>query len=380
MCKRITGLFLALIFSFFCFNQSSALSPSRATYCKIMAHWTIDMLKQHKDAIVATLFTQAIAAGMLMLMEKGRAVIAGNATRTFVIRDYAQCPAEMGLLAPGTDHEEIQEIIELFRHPERLAAFNVPMEKGLIISGPEGSGKKSHAYSIARNGNARIIVCSAATLINENMGSGAKSIIEFFQRAQSRSIMYRLKRLIVSPLAWLCMVKQGPEVPTIALLTNLEAIARPREGDINTEDTARKQERENTLQALMTELDSSHNVFFIGTTSLLKCQLDSAIGDRPDRARTVDMKNLTEKQRASVLTFCRTRSEQCPFSEKFNGNGTGFASFARKIAQNATPAVLKATINRAVQRYMQTGEVVPRKNLVSAYLSVEPQNCLEAAR
>lgn len=383
MIYRKSGLFLMIVFSFTYVNSLMSLSTC-AHGCRVAGRFALDTLKAHKEAIIGAIAAQLVVTSLVMFVEKGKAFALGDPTRSraFEVQDYKQCPHGKGLIAPETVHPEVNQLIQLINHPEPLIEMNrncegkITVDRGMLLCGPNASGKTEHAFKFAKEIGAPVLYANAAVLVDAAQGSGAKAIHDYFKRAAHRSIISIIKNRFLSALAWLHIIRQRHEKPTVAIIENVQAIARPRESDIRGDDAVQKLEREKTFDQLLYELDKLQdnnvlpNVFFIGISNFPLRILDSALGVRPQRARMVELSGrLNDERRKQILKYHRNRFLGCRFAEEFDSEA-GFDNFVAEVAQTNNPGILRQTIETAVSKSAFDNQPVTRQRLDEAYQSL----------
>ncbi|KAI0198854.1 peptidase family M41-domain-containing protein [Astrocystis sublimbata] len=157
--------------------------------------------------------------------------------------------------------EELQDMVEFLRNPERFSQLGGKLPKGILLVGPPGTGKTLLARAVAGEAGVPFFYMSGSEFDEVYVGVGAKRVRELFAAAKSKS-------------------------PAIVFIDELDAIGGRR----NARDAAYVKQ---TLNQLLTELDGfdqSANVIIIGATNFPEL-LDKAL-TRPgrfDRHVTVDL-------------------------------------------------------------------------------------------
>jgi cell division protease FtsH len=128
--------------------------------------------------------------------------------------------------------EDLRELVDVLADPEKYRRFGATMPKGALLVGPPGTGKTLLARSVAAEAGVPFISASGSDFVEMFVGVGAKRIRELYAEARSHD-------------------------RAIVFIDEIDAVARRRSSDpgLNPGSTA---EHENTLIALLTELDGFH--------------------------------------------------------------------------------------------------------------------------
>ncbi|KAL7623643.1 i-AAA protease yme1 [Parahypoxylon ruwenzoriense] len=148
--------------------------------------------------------------------------------------------------------EELQEMVEFLRNPEKFSQLGGKLPKGILLVGPPGTGKTLLARAVAGEAGVPFFYMSGSEFDEVYVGVGAKRVRELFAAAKSKS-------------------------PAIVFIDELDAIGGRR----NTRDAAYVKQ---TLNQLLTELDGfdqTSGVIIIGATNFPEL-LDKAL-TRPGR-------------------------------------------------------------------------------------------------
>ncbi|KAI1480592.1 hypothetical protein K445DRAFT_62209 [Daldinia sp. EC12] len=148
--------------------------------------------------------------------------------------------------------EELQEMVEFLRNPEKFSQLGGKLPKGILLVGPPGTGKTLLARAVAGEAGVPFFYMSGSEFDEVYVGVGAKRVRELFAAAKSKS-------------------------PAIVFIDELDAIGGRR----NARDAAYVKQ---TLNQLLTELDGfdqSTGVIIIGATNFPE-SLDKAL-TRPGR-------------------------------------------------------------------------------------------------
>jgi ATP-dependent metalloprotease FtsH len=167
--------------------------------------------------------------------------------------------------------EELEEIIDFLKNPEKYRDFDIRLPKGVLLVGPPGVGKTLIAKAVAGEADVPFFYQSAASFVHIYVGMGAKRVNELFTRAKQVA-------------------------PSIIFIDEIDAVGKSRGGFSN-------DEREATLNQLLTEMDGfeeSSGVMVIAATNKIEV-LDDALlrAGRFDRRVHISLPDF--KERVSTL-------------------------------------------------------------------------------
>src|SRR5919206_387642 len=83
--------------------------------------------------------------------------------------------------------EELREVADFLRHPERFAQLGARIPKGILLYGPPGTGKTLLAKAIANESGARFYLQSASAFVEMFAGLGAARIRKLFDEARQNA-------------------------------------------------------------------------------------------------------------------------------------------------------------------------------------------------
>jgi cell division protease FtsH len=124
--------------------------------------------------------------------------------------------------------EELTEIVDFLRNPDRYGRLGGRMPHGVLLSGAPGTGKTLLARAVAGEAHAAFFSISASEFIEAIVGVGASRVRDLFAQAREAA-------------------------PSIIFIDELDAIGRSRQGSVNV--TGANDEREQTLNQILTEMD-----------------------------------------------------------------------------------------------------------------------------
>ncbi|PWL37454.1 peptidase M41 [Flagellimonas aquimarina] len=168
--------------------------------------------------------------------------------------------------------EEVQEIVEFLKHPDKYTSLGGKIPKGALLVGPPGTGKTLLAKAVAGEAKVPFFSLSGSDFVEMFVGVGASRVRDLFKQAKDKS-------------------------PAIIFIDEIDAIGRAR-GKNNF--TGSNDERENTLNQLLTEMDgfgTNTNVIVLAATNRADV-LDKALmrAGRFDRQIYVDLPDIRERK------------------------------------------------------------------------------------
>ncbi len=172
--------------------------------------------------------------------------------------------------------EEVMEVVDFLKHPDRYAVAGAVGPKGVLMVGPPGTGKTLLARAVAGESGVPFFALSGSSFVEMFVGVGASRVRSLFADARKRS-------------------------PSIIFIDEIDAVGGRRgPGGFGSND-----EREQTLNQLLSELDGFEpgtNVVVIAATNRAET-LDAALL-RPGRFdRTVEIPLPNQRERAAILAI-----------------------------------------------------------------------------
>lgn len=168
--------------------------------------------------------------------------------------------------------EEVEEIVEFLKNPEKYTKLGGKIPKGALLVGPPGTGKTLLAKAVAGEAKAPFFSLSGSDFVEMFVGVGASRVRDLFKNAKDKA-------------------------PAIIFIDEIDAIGRARGKN---SFTGGNDERENTLNQLLTEMDgfgTDTNVIVLAATNRADV-LDKALmrAGRFDRLIHVDLPELNERK------------------------------------------------------------------------------------
>ncbi len=168
--------------------------------------------------------------------------------------------------------EEVQEVVDFLKNSDKYTKLGGKIPKGVLLVGPPGTGKTLLAKAVAGEAKVPFFSLSGSDFVEMFVGVGASRVRDLFAQAKAKS-------------------------PAIIFIDEIDAIGRARgKGNF----TGGNDERENTLNQLLTEMDgfgTDTNVIVMGATNRADI-LDKALlrAGRFDRSIYVDLPELHERK------------------------------------------------------------------------------------
>ena len=168
--------------------------------------------------------------------------------------------------------EEVMEIVDFLRNPKKYTALGGKIPKGALLVGPPGTGKTLLAKAVAGEANVPFFSISGSDFVEMFVGVGASRVRDLFQQAKEKA-------------------------PCIVFIDEIDAVGRARGKNAG---WSSNDERENTLNALLTEMDgfgTNSGVIVLAATNRADI-LDKALmrAGRFDRQIHVELPELKERE------------------------------------------------------------------------------------
>ncbi len=167
---------------------------------------------------------------------------------------------------------EVHEIVDFLKNPAKYTELGGKIPKGALLVGPPGTGKTLLAKAVAGEAEVPFFSMSGSDFVEMFVGVGASRVRDLFQQAKEKS-------------------------PCIIFIDEIDAIGRARANRVN---TGGNDERENTLNQLLTEMDgfgTNSGIIILAATNRADI-LDKALlrAGRFDRQIHVDLPDLNERK------------------------------------------------------------------------------------
>ena len=168
--------------------------------------------------------------------------------------------------------EEIQEIVNFLKNPEKYTNLGGKIPKGALLAGPPGTGKTLLAKAVAGEAKVPFFSLSGSDFVEMFVGVGASRVRDLFKQAKEKA-------------------------PSIIFIDEIDAIGRARG---KASFSGGNDERENTLNQLLTEMDgfqTNETVIVLAATNRPEI-LDRALtrAGRFDRTIYIDLPDLNERK------------------------------------------------------------------------------------
>ena len=212
-----------------------------------------------------------------MSFGRSRAKLTSNQQKKVTFKDVA-----------GVDEakEELQEIIEFLREPQKFQRLGGRIPKGVLLMGPPGTGKTLLARAISGEANVPFFTISGSDFVEMFVGVGASRVRDLFEQGKKNA-------------------------PCIIFIDEIDAVGRQRGAGLG----GGHDEREQTLNQLLVEMDgfeSSEGVILVASTNRPDV-LDPALlrPGRFDRRVVVPLPDI--RGREGVL---KVHTKKIPFAEE----------------------------------------------------------------
>ena len=168
--------------------------------------------------------------------------------------------------------QEVKEIVDFLKNPQKYTDLGGKIPKGALLVGPPGTGKTLLAKAVAGEAGVPFFSMSGSDFVEMFVGVGASRVRDLFRQAKEKS-------------------------PCIIFIDEIDAVGRARSKN---PAMGGNDERENTLNALLTEMDgfgTNSGVIILAATNRVD-MLDSALlrAGRFDREIHVDLPGLNERK------------------------------------------------------------------------------------
>lgn len=222
----------------------------------------------------------------------------GNITQSF---DFTKSKAKMFSKVSGDkkvtfdnvaglkeEKEELTEIVDFLRHPQKYLKMGAKIPKGVLLVGPAGCGKTLLARAVAGESNVPFFYVSGSSFIELFVGVGSSRVRNLFENAKKQQ-------------------------PCLIFIDELDSIGKVRGVSMS----GGNEEREQTLNQLLTEMDGfekNDKIIVLGATNRVDV-LDPALlrPGRFDRKVVINLPDI--KEREEIL---KIHTKGKPLSEDIN--------------------------------------------------------------
>ena len=173
--------------------------------------------------------------------------------------------------------QEMQEIVDFLKNPQKYTELGGKIPKGALLVGPPGTGKTLLAKAVAGEAGVPFFSMSGSDFVEMFVGVGASRVRDLFEKAKQKA-------------------------PCIIFIDEIDAVGRARSKN---PAMGGNDERENTLNALLTEMDgfgTNSGIITLAATNRAD-MLDSALmrAGRFDRQIHVELPDLSERREIFVV-------------------------------------------------------------------------------
>ena len=173
--------------------------------------------------------------------------------------------------------QEMQEIVDFLKNPQKYTDLGGKIPKGALLVGPPGTGKTLLAKAVAGEAGVPFFSMSGSDFVEMFVGVGASRVRDLFEKAKQKA-------------------------PCIIFIDEIDAVGRARSKN---PAMGGNDERENTLNALLTEMDgfgTNSGIITLAATNRAD-MLDSALlrAGRFDRQIHVDLPDLNERKEVFLV-------------------------------------------------------------------------------
>ena len=161
--------------------------------------------------------------------------------RTRTLADHGKKVTFNDVAGADEEKEELQEIVEFLRDPQKFIALGARIPKGVLLVGPPGTGKTLIAKAVAGEAGVHFLSISGSDFVELYVGVGASRVRDLFDQAKK-------------------------EAPAIVFIDEIDAVGRQRGAGLG----GGHDEREQTLNQLLVEMDgfaSNEGVIVMAATN-----------------------------------------------------------------------------------------------------------------
>lgn len=283
-------------------------------------------------------------AGGMMNVGKSKAKLSNPDENHVRFSDVAGCDEAK---------EEVAEIVDFLKAPDKFLSVGAKIPKGIIMSGPPGTGKTLLAKAIAGEAGVPFFTLSGSDFVEMFVGVGASRVRDLFEQAKKVA-------------------------PCIIFIDEIDAIGKRRGNGIS----GNGEEREQTLNSLLVHMDgfdASTNIIMIGATNR-KDVLDPALvrPGRFDREVAVGLPDVKGREKILEVHMSKVKIGNSvmvsPIARGTSGfSGAELANLVNEAALIAARADRKEIVQsdfekakeKLIMGYERVSHVMPQKQRIS---------------
>lgn len=239
---------------------------------------TYDKEHNYWYLILVNVLPILLFVGLIMFMNRGMAGMAGGifnvgkAKAQVFDKNKKDKVTFKDVAGLSGAKEEVQEIVEFLKNPQKFTELGGKIPKGALLVGPPGTGKTLLAKAVAGEADVPFFSMSGSDFVEMFVGVGASRVRDLFRQAKEAA-------------------------PAIIFIDEIDAVGRARGKNTM---TGGNDERESTLNQLLTEMDgfgTNSGVIILAATNRAEI-LDSALlrAGRFDRQIHVELPDLQERK------------------------------------------------------------------------------------
>ena len=218
--------------------------------------------------------------------------------------------------------QEMQEIVDFLKNPQKYTDLGGKIPKGALLVGPPGTGKTLLAKAVAGEAGVPFFSMSGSDFVEMFVGVGASRVRDLFEKAKTKA-------------------------PCIIFIDEIDAVGRARSKN---PAMGGNDERENTLNALLTEMDgfgTNSGIITLAATNRAD-MLDSALlrAGRFDRQIHVDLPDLNERKEVFMVHLKPLKLDESVDVDFLARQTPGFSG--ADIANVCNEAALIAAVDRII--------------------------------
>ena len=215
--------------------------------------------------------------------------------------------------------QEVEEIVDFLKKPSKYTDLGGKIPKGALLVGPPGTGKTLLAKAVAGEADVPFFSLSGSDFVEMFVGVGASRVRDLFRQAKEKA-------------------------PCIIFIDEIDAVGRARGRNPN---MGSNDERENTLNQLLTEMDgfgSNSGIILLAATNRADI-LDKALlrAGRFDRQINVDLPELQDRKEIFIVHLRNIKIDASVDTEFLARQTPGFSG--ADIANVCNEAALIAARN-----------------------------------